>query len=381
MTIPELHQNHRVRKDEFPSIDNQIFLAHAGVCPLPRKVATAVSDYAAACTKGDQENYFPKGKVSETRKLAAQLLNCTAEEIALVGPTSIGLSLVANGLEWKSGDNVVFYPDDYPSNAVPWMALKEKGVEPREIKTQRLGEIGIRELESLVDHRTRLVSLASTHFISGHRLNLDEIGEWIHKKGALFCVDGIQTVGAIKTSVAHADFLAADAHKWLLGPCAAGILFVRREVQEKLRPTLLGWNNVSCPGYVTPEAVEWIPHARRYEAGSHNLLGIIGMNAALSLLFDYKPEEIEKTILGHTQYLRDALRKKGFRLAGVSDQAISGITSFTHSERDLLELHQKLEKAKIIVSLRQTRDGKQWIRISPHFYNARAELEEVLTML
>jgi cysteine desulfurase/selenocysteine lyase len=381
MNISELHRDHSFRKSEFPSVEDQIFLAHAAVCPLPSKCSKLIAEYAHACTKGDQENYFPKTRLSEIRQLAADILNCTTDEIALVGPTSVGLSLVANGIDWEKGDNVVFYADDYPSNVVPWKALKEKGVELREISTQNLGEIGIEELKPLVDRKTKLVSLASAHFVSGFRLDLDEIGEWIHQQGSLFCVDGIQTVGALSTSVRNVDFLAADAHKWMLGPCSAGILYVRKEVQEKLRPTLIGWNNVLNRNYITPEHFEWMPHARRYEAGSHNLLGMIGLYAALTILQEYGHKEIEKTILGYTSYLRDKLRKKGFILAGVSDQAISGITSFTHPSKDMPKIHLMLEEKKIMTSPRQTRDGKRWIRFSPHFYNTKNEIDTVLNEL
>lgn len=381
MTIADLHKNDRLRESEFPCCNNQTFLAHAAVCPIPRKASEAIASYGQSCTRGDQENVFPQGKVSETRLYASQLLGCAPEEIALVGPTSIGLSLVANGLDWKAGDNVVFYPDDYPSNVVPWMALKDRGVDAREIKPAMIGQITVQDLEPLVDKRTKLVALASAHFLSGYRLDLDRIGKWVHDKGAYFCVDGIQTVGALETPVAHVDFLAADAHKWLLGPCAAGILYVSKRAQEILRPTLIGWNNISCPGYVTPSKLEWMPNARKFEAGSHNLFGVIGMNASISIILEYGLKEVENAILEHTRYLRGEITKKGYQLAAEDSERISGITSFTHSGKNLVELHAGLEKKSILTSLRQTRDGRKWIRISPHFYNTSEELERLITTI
>jgi cysteine desulfurase / selenocysteine lyase len=377
----EIHQNESQRQAEFPVCRDSIFLAHAAVCPLPARVAAAMSNYAAACTRGDQEEVFPHGQVLETRKLASQLLGCTPHEIALIGPTSAGLSLVAEGLEWQPGDNLVYYSNDYPSNVAPWMAVGNKGVQLRRVQPKQLGAITLEDLIPLVDSKTRLVALASAHFVSGWRLSLDEIGQWVRSQGALFCVDGIQTLGALKTSVAHVDFLAADAHKWLLGPCAAGILYVRRESQQKLHPKAFGWNNVKCPGYVMPDQIEMPDHAGKYEAGSHNLIGMTGLNAAMSLLLEQRIDVIEETISNHVRFLRAELESRDFELENKEGINLSGIVSFRKKDDDLAALHQKLQTAKIITSLRQTREGTQWIRLSPHFYNTRKELEKFIGFL
>jgi len=381
MTIGELHQDESVRRREFPVCEKGVFLAHAGVSPIPRRVGEAMACYISACAQGDQENVLPRGLTLETRKLAAELLECLPEEIALIGPTSVGLSMVANGLDWRAGDNVVFYGDDYPANAVPWMALERQKVELRGIQPKQLGLITLKEIEPLVDKRTRLVALASAHFISGYRTDLKAIGQLVKLRGALFCVDGIQTLGALRTPATHADFLAADSHKWLLGPCSAGILFVRREAREKLRPILLGADNVNCKNYITPQTIEFRPHAGRYEPGSPNFVGIVGLHAALKLLKECGHLEIEKTALEHTRYLRDGLRKRDYALACEADDGLSGITSFRRNGADMGALHCKLTKANITTSLRQTREGKQWIRCSPHFYNTREELDRLLNLV
>ncbi len=332
--------------------------------------------------KGDQEAVLPKGIILATRKLAAQWLGCIPEEIALVGPTSVALSMVALGLDWQKGDNVVFYGDDYPSNAVSWMALgRRKGVELRRVMPKHLGAITVDDVAPLLDGRTRLVSLASAHFISGHLLDVNAIGEMVRSRGALFCVDGIQTVGAMRTPVKHVDFLAADSHKWMLGPCAAGILFVRNETQEKLRPELLGSNNVVCPGYITPEHLGFPHHAGRYEAGSPNFLGLVALHAALTMLLECGVGAVEAAVREHTCFLREGLRKRGFTLAGLSDEAVSGITTFRREGMDVEALHRKLTKDGIIASLRYTRDDRRWIRLSPHFYNTRAELERAMEVI
>ena len=171
-------------------------------------------------------------RLDDARKLGAQLLNCQPDEIALVGPTSLALSFVAAGLKFRRGDNILIYHDDYPSNVYPWMALAERGVEVRLLNTRGLGVIRPKDVMGQVDENTRLVALASCHFISGFRLEHQAIGKFLRERGILFCLDAIQTLGAFPTTVEHVDFLAADAHKWLLGPCGAGIFYVRRELQE-----------------------------------------------------------------------------------------------------------------------------------------------------
>src|ERR1700761_380745 len=211
MTISEILTNEELRRREFPVAAEKIFLAHAAVCPLPHRVADAIADCAAKGTLGDQEE-FMLSRLVDARKLGSQLLNCQPEEIALVGPTSLGLSFVATGLKFKRGDNILVYHDDYPSNVYPWMSLAEKNVEVRLLNIRNLGVIRPRDVIGQIDENTRLVALASCHFISGFRLEFEEIGQLLRKRNVLFCLDAIQTLGAFPTTVGSVDFLAADAH-------------------------------------------------------------------------------------------------------------------------------------------------------------------------
>ena len=269
MTIAEILGNEELRRHEFPVAGEKIFLGHAGVCPLPRRVAEAVGRYAAEAMGADQEE-IARDLVMETRRLAARMLNAKVEEIALVGPTSLALSFIASGLPLRKGDNILVYFEDYPSNVYPWMALAAKGVQVRFLNIRELGRIRLVDVVGQVDEQTRLVALASCHFLAGWRIDLAGIGQALRGKGIPFCVDGIQTLGAFPTSMEHADFLAADAHKWLLGPCAAGILYVRQGLQDILQPVVHGWANVKSPGFLTQEDMVYRTDARRYEPGSAN---------------------------------------------------------------------------------------------------------------
>ena len=382
MTLTEILANEELRLREFPVARDKIFLAHAGVCPLPRRVAEAIAECARQGTLGDQEAFLLH-RLDDARKLGAQLLDCQPEEIALVGPTSLALSFVAAGLNFRRGDNVLIYHDDYPSNVYPWMALAARGVEVRLLNIRGLGVIRPMDVMGQVDENTKLVALASCHFISGYRLEHQAIGKFLRERGILFCLDAIQTLGAFPTTVEHVDFLAADAHKWLLGPCGAGIFYIRRALQEKLNPPIYGWHNVQNPNFVAQEKIEFKNDARKFEAGTHNLLGLVGLIASLELALEIGVENIAAELLRKRAWLIPALQTKGFKVlnADAKTENTSSIVSFYQNGKDLTALNQKLSAAGVVASLRTNRAGQNFIRLAPHFYNTDAELQRVLEWL
>jgi selenocysteine lyase/cysteine desulfurase len=383
MTLTELLANEELRRREFPVARDKIFLAHAGVCPLPRRVAQAIADCAEHGTTDDQETRVYPQRLNDGRQLAAQLLNCRAEEIAFVGPTSLALSFVAAGLKFRRGDNLLIYHDDYPSNVYPWMALAERGIEVRLLNTRGLGVIRPRDVLGQVDENTRLVALASCHFISGHRLEHSVIGKSLREQGVLFCLDAIQTLGAFPTTVESVDFLAADAHKWLLGPCGAGVLYVRREVQDRLNPPIYGWHNVQSPNFVAQEKIVFRRGALKYEAGTHNLVGLAGLLAAMELALEIGVENIAAELLRKRAWLVPALQNHGFTVLNgdAKPENASGIVSFQVPGKNLAEVHKKLTAAGVVTSLRTDRAGKNYLRLSPHYYNTDDELRRVLELL
>ncbi len=383
MTLTEILADEELRRHEFPVVRDKIFLAHAGVCPLPRRTAQAVADYAHEASTGDQEKFIFPGILDDGRKLAARLLNCQADEIAFVGPTSLALSFIASGLKVRRGENILIYFDDYPSNVYPWMALAEKGVEVRLMNTRGLGVIRPTDVMGQVDENTRLVALASSHFISGYRIDIPTIGKYLRERNILFCVDGIQTLGAFPTTVENVDMLAADAHKWLLGPCGAGLLYMRREVQDQVTPPIYGWHNVHCPDFVAQEHIDFRKDARKYEAGTHNLLGVVGLMAAMELILEIGVENISAELLRKRAWLVPRLRAKGYSVlqAEAPPEIGSGIVSFHSADKDLAVLHRRLSEAIIFTSLRVDRSGRRYVRLSPHFYNTDKELQRVMEML
>lgn len=376
------------RRAEFPVAARGIFLAHAGVAPLPRVAVDAIREFLERGSRGSQENPGVWEQVQAARMAAGRVLGCSPEEIALLGPTSLGLNLVANGLEWQPGDEVVFYPDDYPANVYPWTKLRGFGVKAVPLQPDRPGAITWEIVEAALTERTRLVALASCHFLSGYRVDVRTIGRNLRTRNVLFCVDAIQSLGAFSLSVDYVDFLSADSHKWLLGPCGAGVFYVRRELQDKLHPTLLGSWNVFSPQYVAQDSIRFHDSARRYESGTLNLPGILGMAASMQLLLEVGLEAIAKRILELRRAFLEMVRPLGYRVYGEAstsyemlEAAESGILSLTHPARDMQPLAGRLQAANVAVSLRHDRQGKSLLRISPHFYNTVEELSRVADLL
>jgi selenocysteine lyase/cysteine desulfurase len=356
----------------------KVYLAHAGVSPVPACVTRAVQETAAAAALDDQEEGLGD-LLRSTRARAAEMLGADIGEVALIGPTTAGLSAVAAGLDWQTGDEVLIYQDDFPVNVYPWLALETRGVTVRRLQTPALGHITPElVLEQLTD-KTRLVALASCHFVSGWRIDHDAIGRELRARDILFCLDAIQTLGAFPTTVEHVDFLAADAHKWLLGPCAAGVFYVRRDLQDRLAPQAFGWNNVRCPDYIAQEQMTLRTDARRYEAGSFNILGIAGLNAALGMLLEVGIDTIAADLTTKRAWLVDALRAKDFEI--LFPEAQAGITSCSREGTEMKALGETLAAENIVASVRTERSGRDYLRFSPHFYNTPAELERAVALL
>lgn len=383
MTIEQLHGDEALRQHEFPVVAKGPFLAHAGVCALPRRVGQAMAQYATACQESEQEVSTCGQLISDVRARLARLLGGQPEEMALVGPTSLALSYVAAGLPWRKGDNVLVYYDDYPSNVYPWMALADRGVEVRFLNVRELGKVRAVDVQGQVDEQTRLVSLAGAHYLAGWRINVDAIGKFLRSRRILFCLDAIQTLGAFPLSVEHVDFLAADAHKWMLGPCAAGVLYVRREVQARLKPIVHGWHNLDCPDFLTQEDLKFKPDARKYEVGSHNLVGLAGFQAALGLLEEVGIRNIGAELTRKRAWVAADLLARGFTVLQPDPppENVGGVLSFFRPDMESAELIRRLEAARVTATIRKLPDGQSVVRFSPHFYNTDEELRVALAAL
>ncbi|MEA3211214.1 MAG: cysteine desulfurase / selenocysteine lyase [Chthoniobacter sp.] len=370
------------RRALFPVCRDKIFLAHAGVTALPASVADAVCAYTRLAAQNPQEFDDVLRAVKETRRICADFIGAGPDEIALLGPTSLGLSLFANGMPWAAGDEVLCYHGDYPANVYPWLELRRRGLTVRYLEPRQTGEITPELVAAALGPRTRLVALASAHFVTGYRIDVEAIGALLHERGVLFSLDAIQTLGAFPTRVAHVDFLSADAHKWLLGPLAIGIVFVKREHFELLRPTLLGAWNVVAPNFHAQEEIEFVRTAQRYEPGVLNVAGIYGLRAALELIAGHGIDAVAARLLELKAALLARIEPLGFRVLGPREgPSATGITTFRHETASSTALFTALGNAGIIASLRHDRAGLDYLRFSPHFYNTEAELDRAVDVL
>ena len=371
------------RLKSFPVAKKRIFLGHGGVTALPACAAEAMKSYIDSSSEDQQEFGGVLKEVAHTRADSADLLGVSAEEIALLGPTSLGLSLFANGIDWKSGDEVVVYGDDYPANVYPWLNLQGRGVAIKWLKTESLGKITLESVEAVLTPATRLVALASCHFQTGWRIDISAISTLLRKRGILFSLDAIQTLGAFPTPAREVDFLSADAHKWLLGPLAAGIVYVAKEHFETCRPTLLGSWNIKSPDFLAQRTIEFEEGGRRYEPGVLNVAGIYGMRASINLIRKQGIPSISALILERRDRLEAGLEGLGFEfLSPRSHEPLrSGILTTRYPAKDPAELITILDQSSISASYRKTRDHGFWLRFSPHFYNTIEEIDRVLDVL
>ena len=380
--LQDLIENEEKRRVLFPICRNKIFMAHAAVTALPRAVADAIIRFTEESAANFENFAALLRSIQETRASAAKLVGSSLEEIALIGPTSLGLSLFANGIDWRSGDEVICYLDDYPANVYPWLNLRSRGVTVRLLQPAETGELTPDLVEKALTAKTRLVALASSNFVSGYRIDLNAIGKLLRDKEVLFSVDAIQTLGAFPTTVEYVDFLSADAHKWMLGPPAIGIVYVRKECFELCRPTLLGSWNVKAPGFVAQEEIEFHPTAQRYEPGAMNVMGIFGMKAAIDLLLEIGIPRVAERILTITARLAGGLQELGFTSLGpTTGPNASGIVTVSRPGTDMEAVFERLTAANIVCSSRQDRQGQHYIRFSPHFYNTEREVEQVLKVM
>src|SRR5579863_10776762 len=230
-------------RDQLPGAETLIYLNHAAVAPLVRPAAEAMKWLADDSLNHGSLHYSQwMDTYDGLRSGAAKLVNGSPEEIALVKNTSEGIATIAMGLDWRSGDRIVAFSEEFPANQYPWRRLETKGVQ---IEWLSAGD-SLDRIEQAA-RGARLLSISFVQFLSGFRADLTGIGDICQRHGVVYLVDAIQGLGAFPVDVqaAHIDALAADGHKWLVGPEGCGILYISRRLQEIVEPVEFGWTNTA----------------------------------------------------------------------------------------------------------------------------------------
>jgi selenocysteine lyase/cysteine desulfurase len=290
---------------EFPVTRRWAYFDHAAVAPISARAQKALHEYAADLAEnGDVHERRWVDRIEEVRRLFGRLLNADPLDIAFVKNTSEGIGIVAEGYPWRPGDNIVIAEEEYPANVYPWLNLAERGVETRRVPSHD-GRIEIDDIRAALDGKTRILSLSWVEFASGFRNDLDALGQLCRERGILFLVDAIQGLGVFPLDVQRTpiDFLAADGHKWLLGPEGAGIFYIRRDLVERLHPVGIGWNSVVRARDFGRIDFQLKPHAGRWESGSLNVAGITGLGASLELLLEIGLDRIAARVEELTDHL------------------------------------------------------------------------------
>jgi selenocysteine lyase/cysteine desulfurase len=368
-------------KDYFQLDADVIHLNHAAVGPWPVATANAVKAFADENVRFGSK-YYENWVGNETRlrkKLAALIQAPSPDDIALLKSTSEGLSFIAHGIKWNSGDNIVIPAEEFPSNRIVWQSLETQGVELRRIPVGGT-ESPEQALADAFDNKTRLLSCSSVQFASGLRLDLEQLGEICQKNQVLFCVDAIQSLGAIRFDVGatQADFVVADGHKWMLAPEGLALFYCRESLRDQLQLHEFGWHMVE--NAYDFNQLDWAPatSARRFECGSPNMMGVAALNASLDVLFEVGMDQVEAAVLQNNQYLFDALSAmEGITLLSPEPGSRrAGIVTFNKPSVSTDTLYSHLVENGVICA---PRGGG--IRLSPHFYNNKQQFDKVVDLI
>lgn len=362
---------------EFPHQDI-IHLNHAAVGPWPLRTAEAVTAFAQENTVSGSRHYGHWLEVeAATRALGQAVIGAQDPgDVAFVKNTSEALSIVAFGLPWSAGQNIVIPHGEFPSNRLVWLMAAERfGLEVREVELPF--DAPEAALLAACDQRTALVSCSAVQFASGLRMDLQRLGPALHRRGVLFCVDAIQHLGALPfdAPAVEADFVMADAHKWLLAPEGIALFYVRPELRERILLQEFGWHMLADSGDYRSYALTVAEDARRFEPGSPNTLGIHALHASLSLLLEMGLDQIEAAIDERWQHLYSGLRSLGCAIL-TPPARHAGILTFRPARETTEILFRRLQDAGVLCA---QRGGG--IRFSPHFYLPIEALDQALAVV
>ena len=369
MTISEV-------RELFPHLGTgQIYFNHAALGPWSTPVLNRISEYAAQRSSAHVENYkFFLAWNAEAKKKLSALLGTVPDRIAWVDNVSNGLNILAQGLKWESGDRIILNNLEFPSNVYPFMNLQKDGV-VIDFAEALNGTVNVNSIEKLITPRTKLVSISLVQFLSGYRADIDAIGELCRRRNIIFCVDAIQAAGVVEIDVNNSkiDFLAGGSQKWLMSSQGLSYIYLSEEMQERINQKNVGWTSVNQAWDLLDYKLNLKSTADRFQSGTVNTLGVAIFEAGLDLFIDYGMKNVEAAILENTGYFIDRLTELGIDpiLKEVGVERRAGIVTFKHEKAD--EIFKYLESREIYCAVRVG-----MVRLSPHFYNTKEEIDRVI---
>lgn len=359
------------------------YLNHAGVAPIPIRAARRVGELAQRMSRQGSYRYFEMERFfHETRERCASLLGVNNAAIAFIPNTSTGLSSVAIGLDWRPGDELITTDQEFPSNLLVWLDVARRyGVVVHQVAATPQGEIPAAAILERLTPATRLITVSSVQYGSGAAMDLATLAAATRLRETLLVVDAIQSLGVLPLPAAQwgIDVVAADGHKWLLGPEGAGFLYLSDKAMAQVSPRLLGWHSVANAGDYTRLCTELRPGARRFEPGSPNLLGVAAMGESIGLLLEVGSATIRQRLAHLMTLLIAALQQRGCRIeTPLADNGLpaAGILVFSHPDKSPQTLHQSLMQQGVVCAARG-----HGLRLSPHFYQDEEEVARLMTVL
>lgn len=363
----------------FPYINNgTIYFNHASTGPFSTLVVNRLTELLKEKSENKIDDYGSFLKVvDETKELLAEMINCNVDRTAFVDNTSNGLNIVAQSVDWRKGDRILLNDVEFPANVYPFLNLKRLGVEVDFVKSEN-GIVTAEQIIESVKPETRMISISFVQFLSGYKVDLEKIGNYCRANNIIFCVDGIQGIGAVQIDVTKCkiDFLSCGTQKWLLGMQGLAFIYVNEEFQRKMVPTNVGWLSVQNAWDLLDYKMDLKTSANVFQGGTLNAFGIYAFNTSLNLLKEVGFQNIQLKVKRNTKYFIDKLKSINITsvLTNCNEENLAGIITIKTENPDVI--FKELEQNKIICSLREG-----LIRFSPHFYNKEKDIDKVVDVL
>jgi selenocysteine lyase/cysteine desulfurase len=363
----------------FPVTNMWTYCNHAAVGPLPRPARDAVvAALDAQMNDGCAGILDIEARKEAVQAQVARAIGAQPNEIAFMRNTSDGALLVANGLEWREGDEIIFTDDEFGANAYPWLNLRDRGVRSVLVRAPQ-ERLTIATMERLVTPRTRVVAVSYVGFSDGYRHDLAMLGTWCRERDILFAVDAIQGFGHLPLDVStwNVDVCYFGVSKWLLSPQGLSVVYVRHELVDKLRPALCSWRSVREPMRFLDYAQELADAASRFEGGTVNHPALVGFGESLRLITTAGLEKIERHVLGLTRRLVEGAAGAGIPVvSSLDERARSGIVLLGRGKQTVEELSKRADAARVQLTIRES-----GVRVAPHGYNTAEEIDRVLDLV